>query len=325
MVRFKKPRRGSLAFWPRKRTRRIYPRITSYPEVEKVKLLAFAGYKAGMAQVIAVDAQKDSPTYGQEIAIPVTVLDCPPLRVIGMRVYESTVKGFRAFCEAYAKDLPKDLERKVKINPREENLKEIEENLDKVSKLRVIVATQPRLSGVRKKKPEVFEIEVGGKDIKEKFEYAKSLLGKEVKVSDVFREGEYVDVIGVTKGKGTAGPVQRFGVKIQVRKAKKKLRHVGSLGAEGLGRVLPTVPMAGQLGFFRRTEYNKRVIKIGNGEEVNPPGGFKRYGVIRGSYVLLEGSVPGPKKRLVVVREAIRPPKVRFSPVEVKEIIKGGG
>jgi large subunit ribosomal protein L3 len=325
MVKEGKPRRGSLAFYPRKRARRIYPSIKTYPEVEKAKLLAFAGYKAGMAQAIIVDNRKDSPTFGQEISVPVTIIDCPPLKVVGIRAYEKTKKGLKVFTEAWTKNLPKDLERKTKVKPKEENLKKIEENLEKISKLRLIVCTQPRLSGLKKKKPEVFEIEVGGKDLKEKFEFAKSLLGKEINIKDFAREGELVDVIAVTKGKGFAGPVERFGVKIQVRHAKKKLRHVGSLGSQVPRRVRWTVPQAGQLGFQTRTELNKRILKIGeSGKEVTPKGGFTRYGIITSNYVVIEGSVPGPKKRLIMLRHAIRPGKVKFLPVEVKEVLVGG-
>jgi large subunit ribosomal protein L3 len=325
MVKEGKPRRGSLAFYPRKRARRIYPSIKTYPEVEKAKLLAFAGYKAGMAQAIIVDNRKDSPTFGQEISVPVTIIDCPPLKVVGIRAYEKTKKGLKVFTEAWTKNLPKDLERKTKVKQKEENLKKIEENLEKISKLRLIVCTQPRLSGLKKKKPEVFEIEVGGKDLKEKFEFAKSLLGKEINIKDFAREGELVDVIAVTKGKGFAGPVERFGVKIQVRHAKKKLRHVGSLGSQVPRRVRWTVPQAGQLGFQIRTELNKRILKIGeSGKEVTPKGGFTRYGIITSNYVVIEGSVPGPKKRLIMLRHAIRPGKVKFLPVEVKEVLVGG-
>lgn len=321
MVKRSKPRAGSLAFYPRKRARRIYPRIKTYPESEKTRVLAFAGYKAGMVSVILVDNRKNSPTFGQEIAVPATVLDCPPLKVLAIRAYKETKKGLKVFSEAWTQNLPKDLERKVKVKPSEANLKKIEENLDKISKLRLIVCTQPRLSGIRKKKPEVFEVEVGGKDVREKFEFAKSLLGKEISAKDVFREGEFVDVIAVTKGKGTAGPVKRFGVKIQPRKAHGKRRHVGTLGSERPGRVLWTVPQAGQLGFQTRTELNKRILKIGDGEEITPKSGFIRYGVIRSNYLLVEGSVPGAKKRLVLLRPAIRAGKLKFLAPEIKEIV----
>ncbi len=324
MVKEGKPRRGSLAFYPRKRARRIYPSIKTYSESEKAKLLAFAGYKAGMAQAIVIDNKKGSPTFGQEISIPVTIIDCPPLKIVGIRAYEKTKKGFEVFTEAWVKDLPKDLERKTKVKPKEENLKKIEDNLEKFSKLRLLVCTQPRLSGLKKKKPEIFEVEIGGKSSKEKFEFAKGLLGKEINVKDFVREGEFVDVIAVTKGKGFTGPVKRFGVKIQVRHAKKKLRHIGTLGPETPARVRWTVPQAGQLGFQTRTELNKRILKIGeSGKEVTPKGGFKGYGIVSSNYLVIEGSVPGPKKRLIMLRYAVRPGKVKFLPAEVKEILAG--
>jgi large subunit ribosomal protein L3 len=325
MPGIKKPREGSLAFYPRKRAARIYPAITSYPEVEKPKVLGFAGYKVAMLHAIVVDNIKGSPSFGQEISIPVTVLDCPPLKTIGIRAYQNTVKGLKVFTEALAKDLPKELERKIKLAnfKTEEKLGDMEKNMDKISKLRLIVSTQPRLSGIGKKTPEIFEVEVGGKDIKEKFDFAKNLLGKEIPVKDITREGELVDVIAVTKGKGTAGPVKRFGVKIQVRKAHTKRRHVGSLGQERPGKVRHTVPMAGQLGFSTRTEVNKRVLKIGEkGEEINPKSGFTRYGIVKGNYVLLQGSIPGEKKRLVLIRSAIRPSRLKFYLPEIKEIVK---
>lgn len=319
MPEVKRPRRGSLAFYPRKRARRIYPRLNTYPKVEKPKILAFAGYKAGMLHVITIDNKKGSPTFGQEIALSATLIECPPLKVLGIRAYEKSVKGLKVFTEAWCKDLPKDLERKVKVKPNEKNLEKIEKNLSKLEEIRLIVCTQPRLAGISKKKPEVFEVGIGGKNLEEKFNFAKSVFGKEVSIKEVFREGELIDVIAVTKGKGTAGPVKRFGVKIQTRKATQKRRHVGSLGSERPGRVLWTVPMAGQLGFQTRTELNKRILKIGKGEIKK--GGMKRYGVIKSEYVLVKGSVPGPKKRLIMLRYAIRPNKYKFLPMEIKEIV----
>ncbi len=321
----KKPREGSLAFWPRKRAERIYPAITTYPETEKPKVLGFAGYKTGMLHAIVVDNIKGSPSFGQEISVPITVLDCPPLKAIGIRAYQNTVKGLKVFTEALTKDLPKELGRKIKLAnfKTEEKLGEMEKNLDKISKLRLIISTQPKLSGIGKKTPEIFEVEVGGRDIKEKFDFAKNLLGKEITAKDVAREGELLDIIAVTKGKGMAGPVKRFGVGIQPRKAQKKRRHVGSLGQERPGKVRHTVPMAGQLGFFTRTELNKRVLKIGEkGEEINPKSGFIRYGIIKGNYMLLEGSIPGEKKRLVLLRPAIRPSNLKFYSPEIKEIVR---
>jgi len=307
MPEIKKPRRGSLAYYPRKRARRIYPTVTVYPKAEKVKPLVFAGYKVGCTHAVVLDTRKSSPTFGKEIVVPVTILDCPPLKVVGIRVYKNTEKGLKALTEVWCKELPKGLERKVRVKSNEEKIKELEgKSFDDV---RLIVCTQPLLSGIRKKKPEIFEVGISGKDAREKLEFAKSMLGKEINHKDVFREGELVDVIAVTKGKGTAGPVERFGIKVQPRHAKQKRRHVGSLGQERPGKVRPTVPMAGQLGFARRTELNKRVLKLGEGG-ISPKGGFKRYGIVKSNYIVIEGSVPGSKKRLVLMRSAIRPKSI---------------
>jgi len=324
MPQVKRPRRGSLQFHPRKRAKRIYPTISAYPSTEKPKAMAFAGYKVGCAHVMILDNRKDSLTFGQEVSIPVTILDCPPLKILGIRAYENTHQGPKVLTEAWVKDLPKETERKVKLKniKTEEKLSEIEKNFSKISNLRLIASMQPKLSGIGKKKPEIFEIGIGGVNPKEKLDFAKSVLGKEIKPNDVVREGELVDVAAVTKGKGTVGPVERFGVRIQSRHAKQKRRHVGALAAQVPRRVKWTAPMSGQLGLFTRTELNKRVLKIGvDGKEINPKSGFTRYGVVKSNYVLLQGSVPGPKKRLTLLRPAIRPSKVKFSAPEIKEIV----
>jgi len=322
MPEVKKPREGSLAFYPRKRAARIYPNIDTYPSIDKTIPLAFAAYKVGMGHVIALDNRKNSPTYGMQISIPITILEVPPLKVIGVRFYQKTIRGLKVLTEIYSKDLPKELERKVKIksNFSEQKIEEVKKNAEKISNVRLIIATEPKKTGLGKKKPEIFEIEVGGKNSKEKIEYAVSLLGKEFLPNEAFKEGEVVDVIAVTKGKGTQGPVKRFGIKIQGRKAKEKLRHVGSLGQERPGKVRWTVPMAGQMGFQTRTELNKRILKFGNGNEINPKGGFKRYGIIKSSFVIIEGSVPGSKKRLVMIRKAIRSKEAPILPYEIKKI-----
>ena len=324
MPHVRRPRRGSLQFYPRVRAKRLYPTVKSFPAADKAKPLVFAGYKAGQLHAIVLDNKKGSPTFGQDISVPVTVLDCPPLKVIGVRAYQNTDKGLKVFKEAVAKDLPKNLSRKISIGKfkTEENMAEIEKNLSRISKLRLIVSTQPQLSGIAKKTPEIFEVEIGGTNAAEQLSFSKQMLGKEIKPNDVVKDGELVDVVAVTKGKGTAGPVKRFGVKIQNRHAKQKRRHVGAIAAQTPGRVLWTSPMAGQLGTFTRTELNKRVLKIGNGEEINPKYGFTRYGIIKSNYILLHGSVPGSKKRLVLLRLAIRPHKLKFLMPEIREIVK---
>ncbi|RLG92018.1 MAG: 50S ribosomal protein L3 [Candidatus Hecatellales archaeon] len=313
------PRRGSMAFRPRVRAKRMVARIRYWPEIPQPKLLGFAGYKAGMTYGFVIEDNKESPNYGKEVFCPITVLDTPPLWVCAVRAYEQTPYGLKTLTEVWSENLPKDLDRVLtlpeNLPPQDEGLKRLEENLDRVSELRVIVSTVPREAGIHKKKPELMEIPIGGKDVKEKFEYAKSILGKRVSVSDVFSEGEYVDVSAITKGKGFAGPVKRFGVHLLQHKSRKTKRGVGCIGPWSPATVMYTVPRAGQLGFFQRTEYNKRILKIGSdGSEITPKGGFHRYGVIRGPYMLLKGSVPGPVKRLIRLRHAVRGPETFAKP-----------
>jgi len=308
------PKRGSLAYLPRGRAARPVGRIRFWPHVEEgPTLLGFMGYKAGMTHVFMVEDMPGSPNLGKEIIHPATVVEVPPITICAIRAYMKNQYGLQTFTEAWMKDPPKDFDRVVVLPEHfntEQGLKKMEENLDKIVELRLLAATQPRLAGTPKKKPDIMEIKVGGGSVKEQLEYAKSLLGKTVSITDVFKEGQFVDVISISKGKGWQGPVKRWGIKIRPPKSRKTKRGVGTLGPWGPPRVLYTVPRAGQMGYHQRTEYDKRILKIGiDGSEVSPKGGFLRYGPVRGTYVILDGSLPGPAKRLVRLRYPARPPK----------------
>jgi large subunit ribosomal protein L3 len=174
--------------------------------------------------------------------------------------------------------------------------------------IHVIVYTQPKLvTGIPKKAPDLMEFRINGGSIEDRLKYAKEILGKEVKIEDTIKEGDMLDIIGVTKGKGFQGSVKRWGVKLLTHKNSKHRRMIGTAGSWHPNWVQATVPQAGQVGYHQRTEFNKRVLKIGqNGEEITPSGGFPHYGVVRNAYVLIHGSIPGPAKRLVSMRDAIR-------------------
>lgn len=317
-MKYHKPRSGSLAFSPRKRAKSIIPRIRSWPECNEVRIQGFAGYKAGMTHVIMIDDRRNSPTYGEEIAMPVTVIETPPMKVAGVRVYRRTQYGLEIAGEVWADNLDKYLGRRLNLPKKAPDVDKV--RVDGIAEVRVITYTQPYLiTGVPKKIPDVMEQRVGG-NVEEALEYAISKLGKEIRISEVFQEGQLIDVIAITKGKGFQGPVKRWGViTLDAKHARSsKHRRVGTLGPWTPARVRWTVPQAGQMGFHQRTEYNKRILKIGeNGEEITPKGGFVHYGVIRSDYVLVSGSVPGSVKRLIRMRDAIRPPKVQFDGVNI--------
>jgi large subunit ribosomal protein L3 len=308
MAKYHKPKKGSRAFWPRKSARRIYPsaKAGNNRGGEGITPLAFAGYKAGMTQVSHVDTRKDSATEGRDVAKAVTVLDCPPLVVVGAKLYRREGEDLVNEGTLLDEKLARDIERKTDI-PKKPHMKKelVGKKLDSLSEVRIIVSTQPRKSGLGKKKPEVFEIPLPG-DAGKQWAYALEKLGKEITASDVFAEGELVDARAVTKGKGFSGVVKRFGVKVRDRKSGGKRRHIGTMGPVTPGRVLPgKIAQAGQLGFQTRTEYNKKILKIGE-DGLAPRGGFVNYGNVPKSYLILSGSVPGSRKRLVVLRKAAR-------------------
>jgi large subunit ribosomal protein L3 len=209
------------------------------------------------------------------------------------------------------KNPPEELKKVYKRSvSQKDNIKTIEENLENISKIRVLAITQPKKAGLSKKKPEITEIEIDGKKLLEKLKYAKDLLGKLVSPLDVFNEGMYVDVLAVTKGKGFQGPVKRWGVRILQHKARKTKRGIATLGPWKPAHVMYSVPRAGQMGFHQRTERNKRILKIGtDGREVTPKGGFINYGIVNCPYILVKGSIPGSEKRPVKLRYPSRPPK----------------
>ena len=178
--------------------------------------------------------------------------------------------------------------------------------------VRIIAATQPRLvSGSPSKTSEIMELNLIGGSSTEKLEWAKERLGAEITIEDVWEDGQEIDVIGITKGKGFQGSVKRWGVKLLSHKNSKKRRQAGNLGDFGTGYVRSTVPQAGQMGYHQRTELNKRLLRISSPStnEITPAGGFLNYGEVKNSYVLVEGSLPGPSKRLLRLRDPIRPRK----------------
>ena len=323
MAKSHKPRAGSRAFWPRKRARRAYPRMGNPSATAAKKLAGFAGYKAGMTRVVYVDNTKGSATEGQEIVRPATVLECPGLAVAAIRTYMRTPYGLRNLHTIWAQNLNKDLDRTLKIPKKTDpqtRIKDVDSQAEKLSDVRLVVHTMPRKTAMAKKKPEVFELQIGGDDAAAKWAYAKEQLGKEVKASDMLKEGDWIDVNAVTTGQGWMGPVKRFGVKVRPRKHEKKRRHGGVLGARGVARVLPgKIAQPGQHGFHTRTEYNKRVLKIGS-DGITPKGGWLNYGEVKADYLIVEGSVPGPKKRLVMIRKGIRWPEHKKEASELKHI-----
>lgn len=303
MGNIRHPRRGSLQFWPRKRSKHALARPRSWVAESKAKPLAFIGYKAGMTHLMLVDNRPKSLTKGETIAVPSTIIECPPLRVVGLAFYTHTSRGQQKTASYITHPGP-GLTKAIplpKTIPTETAKADFPAQFDD---LRLIVqALPPRES----KKPRLLEIALGGNK-EQKSAYARSLLGKEFSISDVFQPGNSVDVHGVTKGKGFQGTVKRYGIPIRQHKAEKTKRGIATLGSWTPKRVEWTVAQSGKMGYHLRTEYNKQILKIGmQGNDVNPAGGIIRYGLVSNPYLLMKGSVVGSRKRALVLTSSLRP------------------
>ncbi len=301
-----RPKKGSHGYSPRVRAKGQVPRLTSWPlGGDAPKIQGFAGYKAGMTHAMLVDYRPNSLTAGQEVSVPVTVVEVPSMKVAAVRYYRETPYGLRTLGETWTTGTDARLKRRLPVpkTPKPESV-----DLAKVDDVRILAYTQPKLvSGIPRKTPEIMELRIGGGSIQDRIAFAKDKLGKEIDISDFTTLGQMIDVAAVTKGFGIQGSVPRWGVKLQGHKDSKNRRDASPLGPFQPRFIRNTVPMPGQTGYHNRTEYNKRVLKIGEeGAEITPAGGFLHYGIVRNKYVLLHGSIPGPAKRLIRLRDAAR-------------------
>jgi large subunit ribosomal protein L3 len=241
-----------------------------------------------------------------------TILETPPIIICGFKTFMKTPYGLQNISEVWMKDPPAILNRALVLPENfdtEAMLEKVQKNLDQTTAIRAVIATQPSQTGLSKKKPEISEIQIGGGNIQQQFEYAKQLLGKTVTPEEVFKDGQYIDIAGVTVGKGWQGPVKRWGVTKLQHKGRKTKRGIATLGPWNPHHLMYSVARAGQMGYHQRVEFNKRIMKIGkDGKEVTVKGGFIRYGEIKGPYIVIDGSVPGPEKRLLRLRVPARPP-----------------
>jgi len=338
--KFEAPRRGNLGFCPRRRTRRHRGRVRSFPTDNSkvgVHLTAFAGFKAGMTHILRDLDRPGSKLNKKEIIESVTIIETPPIVVVGLVGYIDTPRGLRALTTVWAQKLDRNTLRRFYknwYNSKRKAFTKYNENIAKSTKsrdvalnrikkyatvVRVIAHTQMNKLAFRQKKNHVFEIQVNGGSITEKVDYAYGLFEKEVHVTDVFKENEMIDVLGVTKGKGVAGVMKRFGTKHLQKKSHRGYRKVGCIGAWHPARVAWTVARTGQLGYHHRTEINKKVYRIAEGraaksastaadltdKAITPLGGFPHYGVVKNQFLMVKGGVIGPKKRVLVLRKTL--------------------
>lgn len=342
--KFSAPRHGSKQFLPKKRAKRHRGKVKAFPKDDPSKpvhLTAFVGFKAGMSHIVREVDKPGSRVNKKEVVEACTVLETPPLIVVGIVGLIETPRGPRAFKTIWAEHINEDCKRRFYKNwykskkkafskaskkwQDDEGKKEIEKDLGKMKKycsvIRVLCHTQMRIMRHRQKKAHVIEIQLNGGSIADKVDFAYQHFEKQIPVENVFEENEMIDCIGVTKGHGFKGVTSRWHCKKLPRKTHKGLRKVACIGAWHPSRVQFTVARAGQKGYHHRTEINKKIYRIGknvkkdphNGstatdlseKSITPMGGFPHYGVVNQDFVMIKGCCMGPKKRVITLRKSL--------------------
>lgn len=338
--KYEAPRHGHLGFLPRKRAAKHQGRVKSFPKDVKSKpvaLTAFLGYKAGMTTIVRDLDRPGSKMHKREVVEAATVVDTPPLVVVGVVGYVETPRGLRSLTTVWAEHLSEEVRRRFYKNWYKSKKKaftkysakyaqdgaQIERELARIKKyasvVRVLVHTQIKKTPLSQKKAHLAEIQVNGGSISDKVDFAREHFEKTVAVGSVFEQNEMIDVVAVTKGHGFEGVTARWGTKKLPRKTHRGLRKVACIGAWHPANVEWTVARAGQNGYHHRTSINHKVYRVGTaGDEasgatefdrtkktINPLGGFVRYGNVKNDFVLLKGSIPGVKKRVVTLRKSL--------------------
>uniref|UniRef100_A0AAX7TL60 Large ribosomal subunit protein uL3 n=1 Tax=Astatotilapia calliptera TaxID=8154 RepID=A0AAX7TL60_ASTCA len=331
--KFSAPRHGSLGFLPRKRSRRHRGKVKSFPKDDPSKpvhLTAFLGYKAGMTHIVREVDRPGSKVNKKEVVEAVTIVETPPMIVVGVVGYVNTPRGLRSFKTVFAEHMSDECKRRFYKNWYKSKKKQLEKDFAAMKKycqvIRVICHTQMRMLPLRQKKAHLMEVQVNGGTISDKVDWAREKLEQAVVVNKVFTQDEMIDIIGVTKGHGYKGVTSRWHTKKLPRKTHRGLRKVACIGAWHPARVAFSVARAGQKGYHHRTEINKKIYKIGQGyhqkdgkvvknnasteydlsnKSINPMGGFVHYGEVRNDFVMLKGCVVGTKKRVLTLRKSL--------------------
>ncbi len=136
--------------------------------------------------------------------------------------------------------------------------------------------------------------DVAPKKVLKEFKLAdtSSLNVGDIVKADIFAAGEFVDVVGTSKGKGTAGVIKRwnFGRLRETHGTGPVARHGGSLGVIDPARIFKGKKMAGHLGTERVTVQNLSVVKVDS----------------ENNLIAIKGSVPGPKGGIVVIADSVK-------------------
>jgi len=298
-----------------------------------------------MTHIVRDIDRPGSKLHKKEVVEAVSVLETPPMVVVGLVGYIETPRGLRALTSVWAGHLSEECKRRfykawyksqqkafTKYQKRWSEAAKgaagpMTAELERIKKycqvVRAICHTQISKIRVTQKRTHVKEIQINGGSTADKVDFVRNLFEQEIKIADTFGQDEMVDVIGTTKGKGFNGVVTRWGVTRLARKSHRGLRKVACIGSWHPARVQFQVPRSGQRGYFHRTEINKKIYRIGKTlkedpsgastemdlteKGITPMGGFSHYGEVNEDWVMLKGGICGPRKRVITLRKSLLP------------------
>merc|ERR1712176_74015 len=166
-------------------------------------------YKAGMTHITRDVVKPGSKLHNKETCEAVTVLDCPPMVVVGVVGYVKTPFGLQTLKTVFAEHLSEEVKRKFYKNFYKSKKKAFTKYAKKYADVRVLAHTQIRKIPYGQKKAHMMEIQINGGSVADKVDFAVSYFEKTVPVDAVFSNDEMIDTVGVTKGRGCEGVVTR--------------------------------------------------------------------------------------------------------------------
>merc|ERR1719235_861094 len=195
------------------------------------RLTAFMTYKAGMSHIVRDVDRPGSKLHKKEVVEAVSIIECPPMMVVGLVGYVETPRGLRALTSVWAGHLSEEVRRRFYKSWHTSKKKaftkyakrwsdaskdggspmaaEIERAKKYCRVIRAICHTQIGKVKIGQKKANIKEIQINGGTSEQKVDFAMGLFEQEVKIADVFAQDEMTDIIGSTRGHGYNGVITR--------------------------------------------------------------------------------------------------------------------
>merc|ERR1712166_1442855 len=117
--KFERPRHGSLGFLPRERARRFRGKVKCFPKDDQSKaphLTAYLAYKAGMTHILRDVDKPGSKAHKKEVVEAVTILETPPMQIVGLVGYKETNYGLKPAVTVWAEHLNDEVKRRFYKN-----------------------------------------------------------------------------------------------------------------------------------------------------------------------------------------------------------------